>query len=247
MKDLDSLAVLDPARGREPSAAEWRRSQAYVEKMMQRPGRAVARRWLPVGVAAAGIGAVLAVAVPALVPGAAEKAVASWTAMPASRTGEQVLAEARACGANDVGGTSATVSPSDVLLAEQRGEATLLIMRKENGTVVECLSAGDDQFASMGLADAAGLPTPPRGTVTLETMSALGDGDGQWSNIVGLAGPEVTAVEVRLDSGKVFQASVKAGWWGAWWPGPAGGEVDALTVIVHTADGTTELRPSDLP
>lgn len=250
MNDLDRLAVLDPARGREPSTMERARSEAFVERVMAgevtgRPAH-TRRRWLTVGAAAAALGAVAAVAVPALVPGAAEKAVASWTAMPSSRTGEQVLDQARLCAANEVSGVS-TASPSDVLLAEQRGEATLLIMRKDNGTVVECLSAGDDQFASMGLADAAGPPAPPAGIVTLETMSSLGEGDGMWSNIVGLAGPGVTAVEIRLDNGKVLQASVKAGWWAAWWPGPEGGEVDSLTVVARTGEKATSYRPSELP
>lgn len=134
-----------------------------------------------------------------------------------------------------------------MLLAEQRGRATLLIMRKGDA-VIECLAAGADQFASMGLTDATSKPPAPAPNgVTLETMSSLGSGRGMWSNIVGLAGPGVTGVEVRLDRGKVFQASVKAGWWAAWWPGAEGGEVDKLTVVVHTAAGTTTHRPSELP
>ncbi len=77
-----------------------------------------------------------------------------------------------------------------MLLAEQHGLATLLIIRKSNGTIVECMSAGpgeDDQLASMSLIN-GDQPAPPAGTVTLETMSSSGDGDGQWSNIVGLVG-----------------------------------------------------------
>ncbi|WBB68366.1 hypothetical protein [Micromonospora sp. WMMD812] len=252
MKDLQQLAVLDPARGREPSPMEWTRSEAFVERVIAgqatgTPARRPVGRRLVVGLAAATVGAVAVVTVPALLPGTAEEAVAAWTPAPGSLTGEQVLPQARICAGNDVGGRSSAVDPADVLLAEQRGLATLLIMRKSNGVVVECMSAGDDDLlASMGLADGP-LPAPPAGTVDLQTMSSLGSGDAMWSNIVGLVGPGVTGVDVRLDNGKVFQASVKAGWWAAWWPGPEGGEVDHLTVIVHSASGkTTSYRPSEL-
>ncbi|MBB2943483.1 hypothetical protein FB565_003196 [Actinoplanes lutulentus] len=246
MNDLDQLKDLDPARGREPSAMEWTRSEAFIERVMAGPApRSHARRWLTAGAVAVAAGAVAAVAVPALVPGVAEKAVASWTAAPTARTGDQVLPQARACAAGDVGGVT-SANAADVLLAEQRGDATLLIMKKA-GVIVECLLVDEDQAASMGLIDADAVIAPPAGTVNLETMSSLGDGDGQWSNIVGLVGPQVTAVEVKLGNGTVVQASVKAGWWAAWWPGPEGGEVDTLTVTVHAGDRTTSHLPSELP
>ena len=254
MTDLEQLTVLDPARGREPSAPEWARSQAMVDRMTAgRPARPM-RRTLAVVAAAAAAGVVGAVTVPSLLQSTAESAYASWTPAPGSLTGEQVLPQARACAGNGVGEVDGdrdrptAVEPADVLLAEQRGLATLLIMRKSNGAIVECMSAGpgeDDQLASMSLADGK-PPAPPAGTVSLETMSSSGDGDSQWSNIVGLAGTGVTAVEVRLDSGRVFPASVRNGWWAAWWPGPEGGEVDTLTVTVRTPAGATSRRPSEL-
>ena len=253
MKDLDRLAVLDPARDTEPTPVQWAWSRAFVERTMAgevtgRPARPSARRWLAAGVAAVAAGAVAAVAGPLLVPGATEQAVASWTAMPTARTGEQVMKQAEACGAGDVGGASATVSPSDVILAEQRGEATLLIQRKGSGAIVECLFAGGTRFASMGLTDGTAPPAPAADSLTLETRSSYGDGDDLWSNIVGLAGPEVTGVEIRLDRGRTFQASVRGGWWGAWWPGPEGGDgPDTFSVVVHTTDGTTSLRVNELP
>jgi hypothetical protein len=251
MNDLDRLAVLDPARDTVPTAMQWARSSAFVERTMTGEvagHRFSKRRLIAFGAVAVAAGAVATVAVPVLVPGATEKAVASWTAMPTSRTGDQVMEQAEDCGAGDVGGTSATVSASDVILAEQRGEATMLIQRKTNGNIVECLFSGEVGFASMGLTDGSPPPAPAADSVTLETRSSSGDGDNLWSNIVGLAGPEVTGVEIRLDSGRTFQASVRGGWWGAWWPGPEGGDgPDTFTVIVHRPGGTTDLRPSELP
>ncbi|GAA4250325.1 hypothetical protein [Dactylosporangium darangshiense] len=250
MKDLESLAVLDPSRGREPTDAEWTRSRAFIERTMAtsegRPARHRAARWLVVGAATVATGAAAAVIVPAVLPGTAQKAMAAWTAVPTARTGDQVLPQARECADNEVGGRSATVRPDDVVLAEQRGIATLLIMRK-SGKIVECLSAGGHNLASMGLIDDGPLPAPPPGQVSLETMSSMGNRGHEWSNIIGLVGPGVTGVEVRLDNGRVVQASVKAGWWAAWWPGPEGGDFDHLTVIVHTATTTTSRRPSELP
>lgn len=250
MKDLQQLAVLDPARGREPTAMEWTRSEAFVERVMAgqvtgKSARRPAGRRLALGLAAVAAGAAAVVAVPALLPGAAEEAVAAWTPAPGSLTGAQVMPQARSCAENGVGDTSSAFDPADVLLAEQRGKATLLIMRKDNGAIVECMSVGEDSLASMGLTD--GSPTaPPAGTVDLQTRSSTGEGDAMWSNIVGLVGPGVTGVEVRLDNGRVVQASVKSGWWAAWWPGPEGGEVDSFTVTVHTDKGTTSHRASEL-
>ncbi|MEV6301887.1 hypothetical protein AB0M02_20915 [Actinoplanes sp. NPDC051861] len=245
MNDLDQLAVLDPSRGREPSEMEWARSRASIDRMLNGvPEHRPQTAWRRVGVTAAAavaVGAVGAVAVPALLPGAAEEAIAAWTPAPGSLTGEQVMPQARECAGDD------PVVPDDVLLAEQRGLATLLILRKDDGTVVECLNAGDSStMASMALVEESRIKVPAQGAVDLETMSSLGDGDGQWSNIVGLTGAGVTGVDVRLDSGKVLQASVRNGWWAAWWPGAEGGEVDTLTVVVHTADGSTSHRPSTL-
>ncbi|GIF39121.1 hypothetical protein Axi01nite_34320 [Actinoplanes xinjiangensis] len=229
---------------------EWTRAEAFVERVIDGSALSVARpsrrRLVVAGMAATALGAVAAVAVPALVPGATERAVASWTAQPTARTGDQVLPQAKACAANGVAGETVATA-ADVLLAEQRGEATLLIQRK-GGTIVECLMVGEgDRAASMGLIDEAAIVVPPAGTVNLETMSSFGDDDSLWSNIVGLAAPDVTAVEVRLDNGTTVQASVKAGWWAAWWPGAEGGEVDTLSVIVHAGSRTTTHRPSDLP
>jgi hypothetical protein len=249
MNDLDRLAVLDPARDREPTPMERTRSEAFIERTMAgqvtRTARPQARRWLIAGAGAMAVGAVAAVAIPALVPGAAEQAVASWTAMPTARTGDQVLPQARACAGNGVGGTT-TANPADVLLAEQRGEATFLIMRKE-AYLVECLMVDEDAAASMTLIEESAVVAPPTGTVNLETSSSLGEGDGQWSNALGLAAPDVTAVEVRLATGGTVHASVKAGWWAAWWPGAEGGEADGFSVIVHAGDRTTTHRSSDLP
>jgi len=252
MNDLKALAVLDPARDSEPTAQQWARSRAFVERTMageatRSSSRVTTRRWLTAGAAAVAVGAVAVVAVPVLFPSAGEQAVASWTAMPSARTGEQVLPQARKCAANRTGGRSTTVHPADVLLAEQRGDATLLILRKETGITVECLLLGDDGLNAMPVAGPEENPAPPVGSVSIEAMSSAGSGDKAMSEIIGLADPKVTGVQVRLDSGRIFQASVRGGWWGAWWPGKQAGEVgDKFTIIVYAGDRSTSYRPSEL-
>ncbi|GLY06519.1 hypothetical protein Acsp01_68980 [Actinoplanes sp. NBRC 101535] len=207
------------------------------------PAARRARRLLMAGALAAAAGVAGAVA---LLPSTGEKAVASWTAMPTGRSGADVLPQARICAANDVGGGTSTARASDVLVAEQRGEATLLVMRK-NATIVECLQVGDTGVASMSLIDEADVVAPPAGTVTLETSSSFGDDDEQMSNMIGLAAPDVTAVTLRLAGGGVITASVTNGWWAAWWPGPEGGDLSAVTVNVQVGETTTAHLSSDLP
>ncbi|MCO8272851.1 hypothetical protein M1L60_19845 [Actinoplanes sp. TRM 88003] len=72
----------------------------FVERTMA--GRAatssVRRRWITAGAITVAAGVVGAVVVPALVPGAAEKAVASWTAMPTARTDEFTVVARSASG-----------------------------------------------------------------------------------------------------------------------------------------------------
>ncbi|MFI9643166.1 hypothetical protein ACIG87_24455 [Micromonospora sp. NPDC051925] len=252
MKDLEQLSVLDPARGREPTAAEWARSNALVDRIVD--GRAVhtasvrrpARRRWAIGLVAAGAAAVVgAVTVPSLLPGSLDRAFASWTPVPGSLTGEQVMPQARRCAESGVGdGGSGPVSPSDVILAEQRGVATLLILRRGAGTI-ECMSLDGGRPAAMTLTDGP-LPVPANGTVKVETYSSVGSDDEQYSSVVGLAGPSVTGVDLVFADGRTIQTSTRGGWWAAWWPGPEGGEVGSITVVVHSTTGTATHPIEDL-
>ena len=93
MTDLEQLTVLDPARGREPSAPEWARSEAMVDRITAGRRPRPMRRTLVVVAAAAAVGVVGAVTLPSLLRSTAETAYASWTPAPGSLTGEQVLTE----------------------------------------------------------------------------------------------------------------------------------------------------------
>ncbi|MFG1605402.1 hypothetical protein [Actinoplanes sp. NPDC049265] len=245
---MNDLKQLDPALNREPSPAEWSRSRAALERIMAEPGRRPlpVRRWA-VGVtvvAAAAVAGVLAV--PALLPSAADQAVASWTPAPGTLSGADVLPQAKSCAkAGILGFDPDTLTSADVLLADQRGAATSLILRRGE-KLVECmLVGGDDAFATMGLADG---PLPPVGPehATIETQSSVGEGDGQYSQIAGRVDESVTGIDLVLEDGMTIRTSSKEGWWTAWWPGPAGGQVDKFLINVHTAAGTKSYRQSQL-
>jgi hypothetical protein len=245
---MNDLKQFDPARNREPSHAEWFRSRAALERIMAAPvKRAVpVRRWA-VGITAVAAAAVAgAIVVPAFLPSAADQAVASWTPEPGTLSGADVLPQAKRCAeAGILGFDPKTLTSADVLLADQRGAATSLILRRGD-RLVECMLVGrDDAFATMGLADG---PLPPVGPehVTIETQSSVGEGDGQYSQIAGRVDDSVTGIDLVLDDGTTIRTSSKEGWWTAWWPGPAGGEVDKFLINVHTTAGTKSYRQSQL-
>ncbi len=251
LSDLRKFTVLDPAAAREVSPAEWNRSRDDLERVMD--GRLPARRHRPVTgrritiglVAAAATALAGIVVVPVLVPSAAEKAVASWTPQPGELTGTDVLPQAKACAESRTGGVDpAVVTANQVVLAEQRGAATMLILDQGGTAVAHCLSVDDKAFASQALGGSQ-LATASR-PVVIETMSSLGSGDSQYSTVVGNVDPSVTGIDLVLDDGQLIKTSVQSSWWGAWWPGPAGGEVNAFKVRVHTAGGTSDFTPEQL-
>lgn len=246
MTDLKQFALLDPARDRQPSQAEWTRSRAALERLLVAAPSTNAqpvRRWV-IGLTAVAAAAVAGVvAVPALLPDAADKAIASWTPEPGTLTGADVLPQAKACAGQGLGLDAATLTSADVLLADQRGAATSMILR-QGDLVVECMSVdAENVFTTMPLTD---RPLPPPGPehITVETQSSVGEGDSQYSQIVGQIDDSVTGIDLTMNDGTTVRTSSKAGWWTAWWPGPEGGEVDQFQIHVHTATGTKTYRQS---
>ncbi len=189
--------------------------------------------------AAAAVAAVAAVAVPALMPSPADRAVASWTPTATELAGAKVLSQATAC-AQDWGTDSAQAS--DVLVAQQRGVATALIMKFRDG-LRECLVTDlDDVWSWQQLTDGP-VPALAPGAVTTSTWSSRGEGDGQFSHITGQVGSDVAGIDVVLNNGTTVQTMTGGGWWTAWWPGPDGGEVDTFKVAVRTAAGVKTYSP----
>ncbi len=194
--------------------------------------------------AAAAVAAVAAVMVPAIVSTSpVDRAVASWTPKADEVTGAQVLLQANTC-AKHWGGQSARAA--DVLVAEQRGEVTSLIMRF-GGELRECTVTGEDEaWGWQSLAGASTpLPAPAPGTVITETWDTKGVESNSISKVIGRVGSGVTGVDVVLNNGTTIKAMSGGGWWTAWWPGTEGGE-SAFTIAVHTATGTKTYAPHDI-
>lgn len=217
------------------------RTPAAAPGRKQRPSLLRARFALP-AIAVAAVAAVAAVVIPALLPSPADRALASWTPTASDVSAAQVLPQANAC-AQDWGAQSAQAS--DVVVAQRRGVATALVMKFGAG-LRECLVTDPDDVWSWQQLTDSPMPVPAGDTVTAETWSSRGEGDGQFSHIVGRVGSDVIGIDVMLDNGTKIQTMTGAGWWTAWWPGPEGGEVDTFTIAVHTVAGTKTYTPEQL-
>jgi hypothetical protein len=249
MTDLQQFTVLDPAHDREPTEMEWTRSRAMIERTMTAPRKPFPVKRLAIGVTAAAAFAVAGViAVPALLPSTAGQAIASWTAKPDQLSGADVMPQAKTCAKSGVGGLDAgTLASKDVIIADQRGDITSLIIGRGD-TVMECLTVGtEDSLTAQALSSPEVPPrTPGKLHATVETYWSRGSGKSEYSHVVGRTDAAVTAVDISLPNGKVFPASAKDGWWTAWWPGPEGGQADGFTITVHTATATATYSPSQL-
>lgn len=247
--DLSRLATLDPARGREPTEAEWSRSRARLAAAMTEPAevrRPRARRMV-IGLAAATVlAAGAALAGPALTPDG-DVAYASWTPVPENLPDAESLATARDCAASWAGGD---LPAGEVVLAERRGDTVLLIMWLRGGPLISCSSLGSGEPAGASRLSDDGdqePPLPPAGRVSLAGgMGATGDGDTWYSEASGRVGPGVTGVDITLPDGATVRASVRQGWWAAWWPGHEAGEADAVRIVVHSGGEQRSYRPGEL-
>ncbi|MFS8098785.1 hypothetical protein LFM09_16780 [Lentzea alba] len=90
-------------------------------------------------------------------------------------------------------------SPADIVLADTRGIATILVMKKGNG-LAECMVVGAEVFHCQGLTDG---PVPPLEATQAktETWNSSGDGDEVYSRVAGRMGTGVTRVEIHLRNG----------------------------------------------
>jgi hypothetical protein len=161
--------------------------------------------------------------------------------------GAEALAAARECARSwDGGGATA----GEIVLAERRGITVLLIMWLRGGPLISCSSLGTGKPAGAArLSDDRGQepPLPAAGRVTLDGgMGATDAGDRWYSEASGRVGPGVTGIDIALPGGRTVRASVRSGWWAAWWPGHEGGESDTVRIVVHTAAGNQSYRQNEV-
>lgn len=149
----------------------------------------------------------------------AAPAFAGWTRSPTAPVPGQLADAQRHC----------TTGSGTPVLTDTRGPYTASIYA--DGST--CLDGNGIEISS----DAGGntKPSAPAGTVQLNGAGES-DSDGHALTMVdGPIGAGVTGVTITRSDGSSVQATVKNGWYLAWWPGSE----RAVTARVATANGTT--------
>lgn len=247
--DLKQLALLDPARGREPGEAQWARSRARLDEIVAtREAVAPARPRLlrlAAGLAAAGVLAAGAiVAWPSLMPSASSTAYASWTSVPQPLPEADLRARADVC-AETMDLPWEAGPPKTIVLGERRGQTALLIMTLADGTPLECLMFTPDKLDSgQTLNDEPGVAVPRGTQVTMRAdRSASQMEDDSWVSVItGRAGEGVTGIDVLVPGrADPISASLAGGWWAVWWPGEEASGAASFSLVVHSAEGDRRL------
>jgi hypothetical protein len=177
------------------------------------------RRGSPPVFGALGLSAAAAAAAAAILLGSsAAPAFAGWTATPTAPQPGQLAAAEQDCG-------SGAGTP---VLTDTRGPYTASIYA-DGSTCVE----GNGITISSNR-DGGGTPTPAAGAIELNGAGES-DSDGHALTMVdGATGAGVRAVTITRSDGSSVQATVKNGWYLAWWPGSE----RAVTAQVASASGT---------
>ncbi len=167
------------------------------------------------GVSGAGAAAAAAI----LLGSSAAPAFAGWRASPTAPSPGQLAAAQQGCGTG--AGTP--------VLTDTRGPYTASIY-PDGSTCVE--GNGIRIGARRG---GGGTPSVPAGKIQLNGLGQS-DSDGHALTMVdGPIGAGVTGVTVTRSDGSSVQATVKNGWYLAWWPGTE----HAVTAQVASASGTS--------
>jgi hypothetical protein len=173
-------------------------------------------------------GAAAAVGAAILIGSSAAPAFAGWTASPTAPRPGQLAAAQQHCGAG--AGTP--------VLTDTRGPYTVSIYA-DGSTCLE--GSGIKISASGGGGSASGIPA---GQIQL---NGLGESDSEGHALTmvdGRIGAGVTGVTITRSDGSSVQATVKNGWYLAWWPGTE----RAVTAQVAGASGTsTQSFPPGTP
>lgn len=147
--------------------------------------------------------------------------IASWTPIPTPLTAAQRHDAVQRC----AGGP---IEPSRVVLAEQRGKATVLLLTSGSDYAACFLDATGDSRVPSYVVWAATADDQDFGT---RVMAFPGDVPGDFA--VGKVAPDVAKATVTLTDGQVVTAMVDDGWAFVWWPDKAA----AKTLTEYAADG----------
>lgn len=244
LSDLTDLSTLDPAGTTDPDAASSVPALAMLERVLAtprdgstlpaspavRPTRYRAPRPTGRRLALAG-GVVAALALGGvLLPGLGDRAAdAAWTAVPGQLDRQETLDAAQECRQTwrdtsiDPPPTEAQVAAMNPLVAEHRGDASLVVVGGE-GWFAACLLDESGYVASLSPPDAtAAVEDPAHDEVVAWSafMSRLESGDA-FLALVGRAGADVAAVALHPEGTfgdvDVVHATLRDGWFIAFWP-----------------------------
>jgi hypothetical protein len=148
--------------------------------------------------------------------------IASWTPIPTPLTAAQRHDALQQC-------TNGPIQPSRVVLAEQRGKATVLLLVSGPDYVTCILGATEDTQRPSYVVWPASAANQDFGT---RVMAFPGDTPGDFA--VGTVAPDVAKATVTLTDGQVVTAMVDDGWAFVWWPDKAA----AKTLTEYTTDGS---------
>ena len=198
--------------------------------------------------------------------GGGSPAYASWTATPHQPTTSQQIAAATACRESllasyadtpprDPGGlTRNALRRASAVLAEQRGDWTLVVLGDRGGLDASCVVQDDNGSATDKSWEASGyresLDPGPR-DIFVSSGGTGGSRNNLLSVLIGFVGTDVTGVTVHTAENDVT-ATVENGHVAAWWPGPRGVSVTdpqlgtTVNATVTYSDGTTEERRLDV-
>jgi hypothetical protein len=205
-------ALADRAARISPEASARLREVAYNPRSRRRPTRPVLGA---LGVSGAAVAAGAAI----LLGSSAAPAFAGWTANPTAPLPGQLAAAQQHCGANS--GTP--------VLTDTRGPYTASIYA-DGSTCVEGNGITISSSNSGG-----GTASIPAGTIQLNGEGEA-DSDGHALTMVdGPVGAGVSGVTIARSDGSSVQATVKNGWYLAWWPGTE----RPVTADVASASGTS--------
>lgn len=140
---------------------------------------------------------------------------ASWTPVPVPATAAQQRDAALRC----------SRAPSRVVLAEQRGEVTALLLASSSGYEA-CIVGGGQPLSVTVWVAAAGNQGFGTRVLAMRPFPATFE--------VGAVGADVAKATVTLTDGRVVTATLTDGWGFVWWPD----NVTAKTVTEYAADGS---------
>ena len=223
---------VDPTAVRSPQAA------AVFEQILREPrnpegrlrGRDTVRRQgrgprVRLAVGAGGVSAVAAAIIVAAISGStAGPAFAGWSARPTPAPRGQITTATRRCGL------------SAPVLVEARGPYTAAVFASRSGGSA-CVQGPSVSFVgSIGGVHAADNPIAPNQIETAVASASNADGD-EFRLLAGRVGSAVRSIVIHRSNHIDVTASIRNGWYLAWWPARA----HATGATVTTRSGVHEV------